>query len=37
MDTITVSTHKRNEFIDITGAVRKSCANGGARNGIGVV
>jgi secondary thiamine-phosphate synthase enzyme len=37
MDTFTVNTQKRNEFVDITGQVRESLKRSGVRNGLGVV
>jgi secondary thiamine-phosphate synthase enzyme len=37
MDTFTVSTHKRNEFVEITDSVRKSLEKSGATTGFGIV
>ncbi len=37
MDTFTVSTRKRNEFVEITDQVRKSLHQSGISNGLGVV
>jgi secondary thiamine-phosphate synthase enzyme len=37
MDTFTVTTHKRNEFVEITDLVRKSLAKAGVQNGFGIV
>jgi secondary thiamine-phosphate synthase enzyme len=37
MDTFTVSTHKRNEFVEITDSVRKSLEKSGISTGCGVV
>src|SRR5216683_6950772 len=37
MDTFTVSTHKRNEFMEITDSVRKSLEKSGISSGFGVV
>jgi secondary thiamine-phosphate synthase enzyme len=37
MDTFTVNTQKRNEFVDITGQVRESLKRSGVRNGLGIV
>jgi secondary thiamine-phosphate synthase enzyme len=37
MNTFTVQTNKRNEFVEITDSVRKSLAKSGISNGMGVV
>jgi secondary thiamine-phosphate synthase enzyme len=37
MDTFTVSTRQRNEFVEITDSVRKSLQKSGISNGCGVV
>jgi secondary thiamine-phosphate synthase enzyme len=37
MDTFTVSTHKRNDFVEITDSVRKSLEMSGVTDGCGVV
>ena len=36
METFTVSTHKRNEFVEITDSVRKSLEQNGVSNGCGI-
>jgi secondary thiamine-phosphate synthase enzyme len=37
MNTFTIQTNKRNEFVEITDPVRKSLAKSGVNNGLGVV
>ena len=37
MDTFTVTTRKRNEFVEITDSVRKSLQKNGIHNGFGIV
>jgi secondary thiamine-phosphate synthase enzyme len=37
MDTFSVSTHRRNEYVEITDSVRKSLQKSGMLNGCGVV
>ena len=37
MDTFTVQTRRRNEFVEITGQVRESLERAGVRDGLGVV
>ena len=37
MDTLTVTTRQRNEFVDITDEVRRSLSRSGIRDGFGVV
>ena len=37
MDTFTVTTRKRNEFVEITDSVRKSLQKSGIQNGFGIV
>ena len=37
MDTFTLTTQQRNQFVDITEDVRRSLAQSGVRDGIGVV
>jgi secondary thiamine-phosphate synthase enzyme len=37
MDTLTLTTHKRNELVDVTDEVRRSLSRSGIRDGFGVV
>jgi secondary thiamine-phosphate synthase enzyme len=37
MDTLPVSTRRRNEFVDITAVLRQSLAKSGVRDGVGIV